>query len=66
MAHQRPSVGRIDEPRALDYNDYNQPGLYSPDEYRSSDHDPAIVGLRLGEGWKAWLPLVVASSVTNR
>jgi hypothetical protein len=36
-----------DEPRALDYNDYNQPGLYSPDAYRSSDHDPVIVGLQL-------------------
>ena len=49
-----------DEPRALDYNDYNQPGLYSPDAYRSSDHDPAIVGLRLGEEtrYPAYLPLV--------
>jgi hypothetical protein len=36
-----------DEPRALDYNDYNQPGLYSPDVYRSSDHDPVLVGLEL-------------------
>jgi len=25
------------------------PGLYNPDAYRSSDHDPVIVGLRLGE-----------------
>ena len=31
-------------PRALDYNDYNQPGLYNPDAYRSSDHDPVLVG----------------------
>jgi len=37
-----------DEPPALDYNDYNQPaGLYSPDQYRASDHDPVIVGLDL-------------------
>ncbi|MCO6450151.1 MAG: ExeM/NucH family extracellular endonuclease, partial [Caldilineales bacterium] len=36
-----------DEPAALDYNDYNQPALYQPDAYRSSDHDPVIVGLQL-------------------
>jgi predicted extracellular nuclease len=34
-----------DEPRALDYNDFNQPALFSPDEFRSSDHDPVVVGL---------------------
>jgi hypothetical protein len=33
-----------DEPTALDYNDYNQPDLYSADPYRSSDHDPVRVG----------------------
>jgi uncharacterized protein len=33
-----------DEPRALDYNDFNQPGLFQPDPYRSSDHDPVLVG----------------------
>jgi predicted extracellular nuclease len=50
-----------DEPRALDYNDDNQPGLYSPDAYRSSDHDPVIVGLSLGEVTvqRLYLPLVV-------
>ena len=36
-----------DEPRALDYNDFNQPGLYNADPFRSSDHDPIIVGLNL-------------------
>lgn len=36
-----------DEPRALDYNDFNQPSLFNPDPYRSSDHDPIIVGLDL-------------------
>lgn len=36
-----------DEPSALDYNNYNQDPLYSPDPYRSSDHDPVIVGLDL-------------------
>jgi hypothetical protein len=34
-----------DEPVALDYNDYNQPALYSPDPFASSDHDPVIVGI---------------------
>jgi hypothetical protein len=33
-----------DEPNALNYNDYNQPGMYNPDAYRSSDHDPVLVG----------------------
>jgi predicted extracellular nuclease len=36
-----------DEPSGLDYNNFNQPGLYNPDEFRSSDHDPVIVGLAL-------------------
>jgi predicted extracellular nuclease len=36
-----------DEPRGLDYNDFNQPGLYNPDEFRSSDHDPVVIGLNL-------------------
>jgi uncharacterized protein len=34
-----------DEPSALDYNDYNQPLLFNPDEFRSSDHDPVVVGI---------------------
>jgi predicted extracellular nuclease len=34
-----------DEPAALDYNDFNQPALQNPDEFRSSDHDPLMVGL---------------------
>ncbi len=49
-----------DEPRVLDYNDSVQdPGdssseanpddsLYIPDPFRSSDHDPVIVGIRWG------------------
>lgn len=37
-----------DEPRILDYNqEFNPPGLYRPDAFRSSDHDPVIVGLHL-------------------
>ncbi len=34
-----------DEPSGLDYNNFNQPMLYSADPYRSSDHDPVVVGL---------------------
>ncbi len=37
-----------DEPVALDYNnEFNQPLLYHPDAFRSSDHDPVVVGLDL-------------------
>lgn len=42
-----------DEPSALDYNLENknagqQASLYAPNAYRSSDHDPLVVGLNLG------------------
>ena len=38
-----------DEPVAKDYNqEFNPPYVYSPDAFRSSDHDPVLVGLRLG------------------
>ncbi|MFB4270567.1 ExeM/NucH family extracellular endonuclease [Nonomuraea sp. GTA35] len=37
-----------DEGRFMDYNtEYNPPYLYAPDPFRSSDHDPLLVGLRL-------------------
>jgi len=41
-----------DEPRVLDYNkEYKSPGhltsLYNTDKYRSSDHDPVLIGLHL-------------------
>ena len=37
-----------DEPAVIDYNqDFNPVGYYSPEPYRSSDHDPLIVGLDL-------------------
>lgn len=37
-----------DEPLILDYNtEFNPPGLYEPDRFRSSDHDPLLVGLDL-------------------
>lgn len=37
-----------DEPPVLDYNtERRHPGLYRPDPYRSSDHDPVLIGLDL-------------------
>ncbi|MFC7721358.1 hypothetical protein [Nonomuraea recticatena] len=40
-----------DEPRILDYNtEYNPPALYRPDAFRSSDHDPLLIGLSLPGG----------------
>ncbi len=37
-----------DEPPVLDYNEeFNPVGYYSEDPFRSSDHDPVIVGLNL-------------------
>ena len=50
-----------DEPSVLDYNEeYKSTGqitsLYSDDPYRSSDHDPVIVGLDLG--YQLLLPLI--------
>ncbi|TMR09631.1 ExeM/NucH family extracellular endonuclease, partial [Nonomuraea zeae] len=37
-----------DEGRFMDYNtEFNPPYLYAPDPFRSSDHDPLLVGLKL-------------------
>ncbi|MFI0411311.1 ExeM/NucH family extracellular endonuclease [Actinomadura sp. 3N508] len=37
-----------DEPVFLDYNtEFNPARFYSPDAFRSSDHDPVLLGLRL-------------------
>jgi len=38
-----------DEPRGLDYNDFNQPDLFNPDQFRSSDHDAVVLGFLLDE-----------------
>jgi predicted extracellular nuclease len=48
----------------LAYNEEYKPAgqvmsLYSDDEYRSSDHDPVIVGLELGLPCRTHLPLVM-------
>lgn len=40
-----------DEARFLDYNtEFNPGGFYRPDAYRSSDHDPVLVGLDVSAG----------------
>jgi predicted extracellular nuclease len=40
-----------DEALFLDYNtEFNPEGFYSPDPYRSSDHDPVLVGLAARPG----------------
>ena len=36
-----------DEPFAIDYQDFNPPGQATTDAFKSSDHDPTIVGLDL-------------------
>jgi len=37
-----------DEPLILDYNtEFNPPSLYQPNEFRTSDHDPLLIGLAL-------------------
>ncbi|GEM_PF-2372454 len=50
-----------DEPRVLDYNNFNQDFLFQPDVFRSADHDPVLLGLNLGT--KAENPVVV---ITNK
>ena len=38
-----------DEPSGLDYNFFNHPGLYNPDQFRASDHDAVVVGFLLDD-----------------
>ena len=36
-----------DEPHFLDYNqEYNPQALYQADPFRSSDHDPVLIGIK--------------------
>ena len=42
----------------MDYNDHNQPSLYNPAPYRSSDRDPVIVFLDLEPFAKIYLPII--------
>ncbi len=45
-----------DEPRALDYNNFNQTFFFNPDEFRSSDHDPVLVGIAFP--YHLYLPII--------
>jgi len=64
-----------DEPNVLDYNtNFKSPGqvasLYAPDAFRSSDHDPVLVGLELTPSLAArfggFLPPVASPPAVNR
>ncbi|MBN2258407.1 MAG: ExeM/NucH family extracellular endonuclease [Anaerolineaceae bacterium] len=51
-----------DEISFIDYNTEYKGGSYSPDlylphMYRSSDHDPVVVGLKLG-AYQYWMPII--------
>ena len=47
-----------DEPSVLDYNtEFKTQDLYAPTPYRSSDHDPVVVGLP-GGVQRLFLPLI--------
>ncbi|MBV9791170.1 MAG: ExeM/NucH family extracellular endonuclease, partial [Chloroflexi bacterium] len=48
-----------DEPSVIDYNtEFKPQDLYAPNPYRSSDHDPVIIGLNLGNVHYVYLPIV--------
>ena len=52
-----------DEPILKDYNqEFNAPYVFSPDAFRSSDHDPALVGFNLGGNVP---PVVTITSPAN-
>ncbi|OLV15574.1 ExeM/NucH family extracellular endonuclease [Deinococcus marmoris] len=56
-----------DEPVVLDYNtEFKTPeqiaGLYAPNAYRSSDHDPVVVGLKLKADGAVTTPLTVGAT----
>ena len=58
-----------DEPSILDYNtDFKTPNhvnlLYAPDEYRTSDHDPVLVGI-MGDGGECETNPPVASATAD-
>jgi predicted extracellular nuclease len=48
-----------DEPSVIDYNtEFKPQDLYAPNPYRSSDHDPVIIGLNLGNTYQVYVPMV--------
>jgi hypothetical protein len=55
-----------DEPSVIDYNtESKSQDLYTPTPYRSSDHDPVIIGLELSAApFRVRLPLVIHEYTT--
>jgi len=54
-----------DESQAFDYRSDNSPDLYQPDPFRSSDHDPIVIGINMvtpvmqeSSTGKLFLPLI--------
>jgi predicted extracellular nuclease len=49
-----------DEPSVIDYNlEFKPQDLYTPTSFRSSDHDPAVVGITLLPLFRLSLPVVL-------
>jgi uncharacterized protein len=47
-----------DEPSVIDYNtEFKPQDLYTPTPYRSSDHDPVVIGLDLRPTFSTYLPI---------
>lgn len=65
-----------DEPRAFDFEDFNQPSAYQPNLWRAADHDAILVGLNPGAataspmpatpGWSVALAFLSLLGVLNR
>ncbi len=54
-----------DEPFAIDYQNFNPPGNAQLDQYKSSDHDPVVVGLDLDDNRPLCAGLPVTILGTN-
>lgn len=44
------------------YQYYGDPALYSPDPYRSSDHDPLVIGIDLVESCNGLVPTILGTA----
>jgi hypothetical protein len=55
-----------DEPRIFDYNDDNPAGLYTNSPFRSSDHDPVLIGLNFSNNHTFQTTKTVPLPLTSR
>ncbi|HAC65731.1 MAG TPA: endonuclease [Cyanothece sp. UBA12306] len=56
-----------DEPNVFDYNEeFNPPSLYSVDPYRTSDHDPVLIGLNLGNFVEGTADIDILTGTNNK